>query len=81
MDKEDISYSYVSRQPCGCLGVAVVDNPEHRRDVAKEVAKAIRCGEIVERVATDSVRTMGWWCPKHRLERELDSTGGGDKDE
>lgn len=76
IDKEDISYSYISRQPCGCLGMAVVDNPEHRRDVAKEVAKAIRCGEIVEGVTSDYVRKGNWYCPKHMLEMELDKTTG-----
>lgn len=66
-------YSYISIQPCGCLGIAVVDNPEHKRDVAKEVAKAIRLGERVKRVTSDSVRKMDWRCPKHRLEEALDS--------
>lgn len=67
------SMSYISRRPCGCLSMAVVDNPEHKRDVAKEVAKAIRLGETVERVTSESVRKMDWWCPKHRLERELNN--------
>lgn len=73
------SMSYISRLPCGCLGILVIDNPEHRRDVAKEVAKAIRLGEAVERVATESVREMDWYCPEHRLERELDNATGQKK--
>ena len=58
--------SYMSRQPCGCLGMAVVDNPDHKRDVAKEVAKAVRRGETVERVPTEDIRTTMWECPTHR---------------
>lgn len=76
MPEESMSYSYISRQPCGCLTVAIVDNPEHRRDVAKEVAKAIRNGEVVERVTSESVRKIDWYCPKHRLERALDNAAG-----
>lgn len=67
-------YAYISRQPCGCLGMAIVDSPERKQDVAKEVAKAIRLGETVERVTTEYVRTVEWWCPAHKLERELDES-------
>ena len=58
--------SYISKKPCGCLCMAVLDNPDHKRDVAKEIAKAIRLGETVERVPTETVRTMDWKCPEHR---------------
>jgi hypothetical protein len=60
------SMSYISKKPCGCLAMAIVDNPEHKKDVAREIAKAIRAGETVERVTTESVRTMEWECPEHR---------------
>jgi len=60
-----MSMSYVARKPCGCFAMAVVDNPDHKRDVAKEVAKAIRRGETVTRVPSEDVRTMDWECAEH----------------
>lgn len=65
----DTSMSYISRKSCGCLAMAVVDNPEHKRDVAREVGKAVRLGETVERVTSESVRIMEWVCPQHKRER------------
>ena len=59
--------AYIAKKPCGCIFMAVVDNPEHRRDTAKEVAKSIRRGGIIERVTTDYV-TKHWLCPKHQTE-------------
>lgn len=58
--------SYISKKPCGCLSMAIVDNPDHKKDVAREIAKAIRLGETIERVTLESVRTMDWECPEHR---------------
>ena len=57
--------SYISRKECGCLTLAIVDEPAHRREVAKEVAKAIRMGETVERVTCEQVRKMDWKCKSH----------------
>lgn len=67
-----MTMSYLSRKPCGCLGMAVVDNPEHKRDVAKEIAKAVRLGEIVERVPLEKVRRTMWRCPTHSAKKEGD---------
>jgi len=61
----ETSMSYISRKPCGCLSMAVVDNPEHKKDVANEIAKAVRRGETVDRVTSEQVRTMDWKCPEH----------------
>jgi len=58
---------YISKKLCGCIVLAVFDNPEHRADTAKEVAKSIRRGEIVERVTADYVQKH-WLCPKHQAE-------------
>ena len=59
------SMSYISKKPCGCLAMAVVDNPDHKKETAKEIARAIRAGETVERVTTEQVRTMNWKCLAH----------------
>ena len=59
--------AYIAKKPCGCIVLAVVDNPDHRRDVAKEVAKAIREGYIIERVTADYVRE-NWRCYQHESE-------------
>ena len=58
---DEISMSYVGRAKCGCIQIAIVDNPEHIRDVAKEVGKAIRLGYHVERVTSSWVREH-WQC-------------------
>lgn len=57
--------TYIARKPCGCLSMAVVDMPQYAKATAREVAKAIRLGETVERVPTELVRTMAWKCAEH----------------
>ena len=52
------SMSYITKKPCGCLSMAIVDNPDHKHDVAREIGEAILQGETVERVTSESVRTM-----------------------
>jgi hypothetical protein len=58
--------SYIATKECGCLTMAAVDSPENKKVVAREVAKAIRMGEKVERVTCEHVRTMEWKCPQHK---------------
>ena len=60
-----MTMSYVARKPCGCLAMAVVDNPAHAKDTAKEIAKAIRLGETVDRLPVEEVRAMPWKCSEH----------------
>lgn len=57
--------AYISRKPCGCLVMASVDDPKHADATAREVAKAIRQGEKVERVTVEFVREMRWRCDDH----------------
>ena len=52
----DNGYAYVGIKPCGCMVFAFVDRPEHKRDIAKEVAVCIRSGWTVERVPVERVR-------------------------
>ncbi|KKL78742.1 hypothetical protein LCGC14_2021750 [marine sediment metagenome] len=60
------SFSYVAFQSCGCLAMAMVDNPEHKRDVAREMAKGIRQGYSFHRLTTQQVREMPWVCLEHQ---------------
>jgi hypothetical protein len=60
------SFTYVAKQPCGCLVMATVDHPGRQRDVAREVGKCIRAGFAVERVTSDEFRAMDWYCNEHR---------------
>ena len=48
------SQTYVAWNPCGCIGGAVVNDPEHARDVATNVASFIRQGCTVD------LRPTGW---------------------
>lgn len=55
-------FAYVGRKPCGCIGAAFVDKPEHAKDIAREVASWIRDGLTVERMTTEEVRAADWKC-------------------
>jgi len=61
------SMSYIAKKPCGCVTMAIVDNPDHKNEVAREISQAVRQGETVERVTSESVRTMVWDCSKHTV--------------
>ncbi|KKM13659.1 hypothetical protein LCGC14_1713970 [marine sediment metagenome] len=61
------SFSYVALKDCGCLAMAMVDRPERKKDVAKEVAKGIRQGYAFHRLTTQQVRDMEWTCPEHKV--------------
>jgi len=51
------THSYIGRDPeCNCIVAATVDNPDHPKRVAREVAKFIRQGLTVERVEHEIVR-------------------------
>jgi hypothetical protein len=57
--------AYIAKAPCGCLRMAVVDDPAHKQRTAREVAKAVKNGEAVERVTCEHVRTTPWRCADH----------------
>jgi hypothetical protein len=61
--------AYVGRAPCGCIRMAVVDDPQHKQRTAREIAKAIKAGETVERVTCEYVRTTSWRCDAHPNEK------------
>jgi len=66
---------YIGRLDCGCIVLAIVDSLEHKKDTAKEIAKAIKKGLNIERVSVEYVRDHMKKCPhKQQLKK------GGEKD-
>lgn len=53
--------AYVARCACGAVVAAVIDDPNYRRDTAREVAAWIRGGLVVERMTVDEAREQ--WRP------------------
>lgn len=53
--------SYLALNPCGCFAGAVVNNTEHPREVAKDVASFVRYGCTVTLVDTEWIRTECDW--------------------
>jgi hypothetical protein len=47
---------------CGKVIACTIDNPEHKREVAKDVARWIRYGDTVNRVPAAEVPDMPGWC-------------------
>lgn len=54
------SMAYVAYCKCGDLLFACVDNPTHRADTAKEVARIISQGYEIDRISCDKVRAAKW---------------------
>jgi len=58
---------YIGRIPaCGCVVAVVVDEPEHAKSTAKDVAGFIRDGLAVERMTVDEARAALKFCD-HQL--------------
>ena len=56
----DDSMSYLGRNPCGCVGILVVDATETAADrsrTAEAIADAIRDGLAIERVPTSDIHS------------------------
>lgn len=64
MNTTDTTPAYIARCKCGCGGIclAVVDNPDHAKNVAADVAEAIRDGYAVERSTVEVVRSEPFGC-------------------
>lgn len=56
--------AYIGRKECGCVVCAYVDDPERRKDTAKEVSNWIKWGLTVEHVTIDYANEhFTWECP------------------
>ena len=49
--KQAATHCYVGTMPCGCNVAAVVDEPDHPKDVAASIGRFVMDGYSVERVA------------------------------
>lgn len=74
MSKNAAIPCYIAKCKCGCGGMvfASVDDPngryceQRRKDTAKEIAKLVLDGYIVERMTVGDVRAATWLCEKDR---------------
>ena len=64
--------AYIARCKCGCTGivVAIVDNPKHKKETAKEVASCIKDNFSIERVTVGYVRSNRFGCLKKKERNE-----------
>lgn len=53
--KDQPEFAYVGVESCGCITAAVVDNPEHAKDVRASVRDIMKWG-IIERMSVAEVR-------------------------
>jgi hypothetical protein len=65
------SMAYVAKKSCGCFTMAIVDTPERKKEVVKQVAKALQLGEIVERMSSKKLKKTFGKCAKHRRNHEI----------
>ena len=61
--------AYIALHSCGGWRLAIVDEPSHRKDTAKELARAIREGYTISRVECEDVRSGKVRMCKCRKER------------
>lgn len=47
--------AYVGVEPCGCIRAVTVDNPDHAKDVRRNVLEFLRFG-TVERMSVEKAR-------------------------
>lgn len=52
---------YCAMKSCGCVVAAVTDNPDHKKETAKDIAKWIRAGLTIQRL--DKLPEMAFKCP------------------
>jgi hypothetical protein len=58
--------AYMGRRSCGCVVAITVDDPEYKKDTAKEIGKWIRQGLAIERVSIETARQSFTTCPHHK---------------
>jgi len=61
----DDNMAYIGRcKECNRVVMAVVDNPEHKKEVIADITEALKDGLAIERVSCDYVRSKDceWKC-------------------
>lgn len=72
MTDSDPSGAYVALRPCGCVVMACANNPEHKKDVARAVAKCIRDGFRIEQRSVEATRVSKFSCDVCKTFKEKD---------
>lgn len=49
-------YAYIGIKSCGCCVAATVDDPQHMKEVAEDLAEFVESGLHVERVKIEDAR-------------------------
>ena len=57
MTAEPVAYAYIGTRDCGHVCFAVVDSPYHKKDTARELAKAVRRGLVIDHVTVEEARS------------------------
>lgn len=70
----DEPMAYIGQRPmCKAIIMATVDEPRRKKDVARDVAEAIRCGDVIEHVTVAFVQTTGNWGHCHCRDKKPES--------
>ena len=61
MTMTEATHGYIGKAACcGKVVFCTVDSDDHKRDTAREVARAVRDGLLVERHPIEDIRTMSF---------------------
>ena len=55
----------VTRRPCGCVVLLVVNEPDTVAFCAKDILREIREGRVPVEMTTEDVRKMPFYCVEH----------------
>ncbi len=77
MSVRDSTPMYYSRASCGCVKMIIVDMPDRRKEVARQLYNAVMAGEAVHRSTVGQAREaikLGWCdaCAPPKPETEED---------
>ena len=53
---------YIGVKECGCVVAACVDNPKHKKDIAKNVGDWVKDGLTIERISVEDTRNRLSYC-------------------
>ncbi len=58
VETKDGEYSYIGREPCGCISCAIVISENtKKKDIPRELVQWARWGLTIDRVLTEGLRT------------------------
>lgn len=77
-EHEKESRTHVFLKPCGCLSVALVDDPRNFVELGKAYKYAQKHGETYQVMDTQKVREMKWRCDLHQKEHDAKIAKKGD---